>query len=365
MHTSKQSLYLTDRVWYDQFTSTDWVHDLIADAYRVKALHSQKGVRGRLRILFDAMQGWILVAIIGCITALAAYFVNVTEGVLFDFKEGYCNTWYLSKKKCCSGASQCEDWRKWSEVVLSGNVDSEWIDFAAFVFFVVFFSLLACCLTLLTKTVIPSTVSMSTLDEDLGAEDRTVDRGDEHRKRSMSPAQRYAETQRIPPMVYYSAAGSGVAELRVIVSGFVLHGYLGVRTLVVKTLALILSVASGLSVGKEGPFVHIATCVGNISCRLFGKYNDNDMKRREALSAAAASGVAVAFGAPIAGVLFSLEEISYYFPPKTLFRTFFCCIVRPSVPQTSSNQVLTISRLPHSHSGSLTHTALTRLFSLK
>jgi len=132
-------------------------------------------------------------------------------------------------------------------------------------------------------------------------------------------------------------AGSGVAEIRVIVSGFVLHGYLGVKTLFVKTIALILSVASGLSVGKEGPFVHIATCVGNICCRLFAKYHQNDMKRREALSAAAASGVAVAFGAPIAGVLFSLEEVSYYFPPKTLFRTFFCCIVRPKAVKTLSS----------------------------
>ena len=55
--------------------------------------------------------------------------------------------------------------------------------------------------------------------------------------------------------------------------------------------------------------------------------NHNDAKRREVLSASAAAGVAVAFGAPIGGVLFSLEEVSYYFPPKTLFRTFFCCIV--------------------------------------
>ena len=72
--------------------------------------------------------------------------------------------------------------------------------------------------------------------------------------------------------------------------------------------------------------MHIATCVGNVAARVFPKYSSNDGKRREALSASAASGVAVAFGAPIAGTLFSLEEVSYYFPTKVLFRTFFCCI---------------------------------------
>ena len=46
-------------------------------------------------------------------------------------------------------------------------------------------------------------------------------------------------------------------------------------------------------------------------------------KRREILSAAAAAGVAVAFGAPIGGVLFSLEEVSYYFPPKVLVTLCF------------------------------------------
>ena len=68
--------------------------------------------------------------------------------------------------------------------------------------------------------------------------------------------------------------------------------------------------------GKEGPFVHIASCIGNIVCRFSTKYENNEGKRREVLSAASAAGVAVAFGAPIGGVLFSLEEVSYFFPPK-------------------------------------------------
>lgn len=193
-----------------------------------------------------------------------------------------------------------------------------------FVLLVVVFSTLSCVMTLTTKTIIPSTYHISTLDENLGAlasRPEDLPQEDGASTPTLTP-----ESDLAPPMVYYSAAGSGVAEVRVILSGFVLHGFLGVKTLVVKTLALILSVASGLSLGKEGPFVHIATCVGNIACRLFSKYDHNDGKRREVLSAAAAAGVAVAFGAPIGGVLFCLEEVAYFFPAKTLFRTFFCCI---------------------------------------
>jgi len=36
------------------------------------------------------------------------------------------------------------------------------------------------------------------------------------------------------------------------------------------------------------------------------------------------SGIGVAFGAPIGGVLFSLEEVSLYFPPKTMWRALYC-----------------------------------------
>lgn len=78
-------------------------------------------------------------------------------------------------------------------------------------------------------------------------------------------------------------------------------------------MGLILSVSAGLNLGKEGPMVHIACCIGNILAYLFPKYGRNEAKKREILSAAAAAGVSVAFGAPIGGVLFSLEEVKFYF----------------------------------------------------
>jgi H+/Cl- antiporter ClcA len=90
---------------------------------------------------------------------------------------------------------------------------------------------------------------------------------------------------------------------------------------------MMLTVAAGLSLGKEGPLVHCACCIGNIFSYLFPKYGKNEAKKREILSAASAAGVSVAFGAPIGGVLFSLEEVSYYFPLKTLWRSFFCALV--------------------------------------
>ena len=144
------------------------------------------------------------------------------------------------------------------------------------------------------------------------------------------------------------AAGSGISEIKCIIAGFVMKGFLGAWTLLIKSIALPLAIASGLSVGKEGPSVHFAVCTGNVISRFFGKYKQNASKTREILTASAAAGVAVAFGSPIGGVLFSLEvslillvqqvsqlissqEMANYFPLKTLWRSYFCALVATSV----------------------------------
>ncbi|OAA32028.1 chloride channel protein 3 [Moelleriella libera RCEF 2490] len=325
MSESKGSILPHERVWYDQFTSTDWVHDAIADSHRVKALRRRTDFWGRLWVAFDGAQGWILSALCGFVVALIAYAVDVAEATVFDYKDGYCTkAWYLDEKRCCP-RGPCDGWKSWSQALDHHDLGGFWVDYFIYLICVIVLACTSCWIALWTKTVVPSAYQLATLDENLAAVPQSpgLDLSDESSTREDQDETR----QPSPAMIYYSAAGSGVAEVRVILSGFVLHGFLGFKTIIIKSAALVLSVASGLSLGKEGPYVHIAACVGNIACRLFPKYDRNDAKRREVLSAAAAAGVAVAFGAPLGGVLFGLEEVAYFFPAKTLFRTFFCCII--------------------------------------
>lgn len=54
-------------------------------------------------------------------------------------------------------------------------------------------------------------------------------------------------------------------QIKTILSGFIIRGYLGKWTLIIKSVGLILSVSAGLSLGKEGPMVHIACAIGKHS----------------------------------------------------------------------------------------------------
>ncbi|KAJ3206688.1 hypothetical protein HDU82_004349 [Entophlyctis luteolus] len=123
------------------------------------------------------------------------------------------------------------------------------------------------------------------------------------------------------------AAGEGIPEIKTILGGFEIKSFLDLTTLLVKVIGITLTVGSGLALGKEGPLIHIACCFGNIIAQLSATYRNNHAKRRHILTAAGAAGVSVAFGAPVGGVLFALEELAYYFPYKTMWRSFFCAMV--------------------------------------
>ncbi len=74
----------------------------------------------------------------------------------------------------------------------------------------------------------------------------------------------------------------------------------------VKTAAAILSIGSGASVGPEDPSVQIGANLGS----MFGQvFRMSDERIRTLVAAGAASAIAAAFNAPIAGVFFALEIV--------------------------------------------------------
>jgi len=118
-------------------------------------------------------------------------------------------------------------------------------------------------------------------------------------------------TQYISPL----AAGSGIPQMRSLLGGFAIPDYLAVKTLVAKVVGLMLALGSGMVIGKEGPFVHISCIIGNQMLRLpvFHELASSVALRKQILAAACAVGVSSTFGAPIGGVLFSIEVTGTYF----------------------------------------------------
>jgi chloride channel 3/4/5 len=276
------------------FETVDWEFGAERDRLLREALQKSRQMRHRSRSrwrrvlgeVLNAGQGWLVFLVVGFFTGLIAGMIQVAREWAFDLKFGYCSVggFWNSRKECCrisKDEDSCWQWRTWSETLQglpgSGRRDQGYgLDYLAYIAIATSFGICAAWLVCV-----------------------------------------------FAPF----ASGSGIPEIKTILGGFVMKGYLGGRVLLIKSVALVLSIASGMSVGLEAAYVHVACCVANVSSRFFPKYASSEVKKRELLSGAAAAGISVAFGAPVGGVLFSLEMLSSYFPPKTIWRSFYCAIV--------------------------------------
>ena len=89
-----------------------------------------------------------------------------------------------------------------------------------------------------------------------------------------------------------------------------LHKTYSLRSLVGKVILTFMSIASGASLGKEGPTIQICAS-------LFNQMKDiSDKKRRLLIKLGAGVGVAAAFNAPIGGMVFAIEEYVKRITPK-------------------------------------------------
>ena len=128
------------------------------------------------------------------------------------------------------------------------------------------------------------------------------------------------------------AQGSGIPQMKVILAGGIsterAESYLSVRCLAVKMLGLVLGKAGGLSIGKEGPWVHISAALAHIlvRCSAFAHLGVEKDHWREIISAGFAAGTAANFGAPIGGVLFSIEVTATHYPVSSYLKAFVCSV---------------------------------------
>jgi len=248
---------------WGKFESVDWQSDAKREYDSNKHLLEDPDASSVAKLRYE-IGSWTIPALVGILTATSGCFIEKTVEWLGDMRSGYCGS-EMPSSLIYTTKEQCGDgWVPWT---------------SPYLFYVIVSTVLA-------------TVSATM-------------------------------TWAFAPM----ARGSGIPEIKTILGGFKFPEVLETNTLIIKILGLGLSVAAGLSCGKEGPLVHIACCWSNLISKRTSRLAKNEAKQRELLSCACAAGVAVAFGAPLGGVLFSLEEASTLFPNRTMIRAFFSASV--------------------------------------
>lgn len=149
-----------------------------------------------------------------------------------DLKFGICpQAFWLNREQCCWSFSEttfdsknCSQWRTWSEI-LGSSREGALAYIISYFFYVSWALLFAALAASLVRTFAPY------------------------------------------------ACGSGIPEIKTILSGFIIRGYLGKWTLIIKSVGIMLSVSAGLCLGKEGPMVHIASCIGEFFIQIFSYFS--------------------------------------------------------------------------------------------
>jgi chloride channel protein, CIC family len=118
-------------------------------------------------------------------------------------------------------------------------------------------------------------------------------------------------------------AGSGIPDLKSVVMGE--KELRWKRVLPVKFLAGVVGIGGGLTLGREGPTVQMGGATGLMVSTWF-RVKQGEGERKALVSAGAAAGLAAAFNAPLAGLIFVLEELTGSFTPVVFVASFLAAV---------------------------------------
>lgn len=117
-------------------------------------------------------------------------------------------------------------------------------------------------------------------------------------------------------------SGSGIPQVKGIILRQLDYGKWFFE-LVAKFVGGLLGIGCGLSLGREGPSVQLGSYIGYGATKLF---NRDSIEKKYLVTSGASAGLAGAFGAPLAGVMFALEELHKFISSKLLICTFMASI---------------------------------------
>lgn len=134
------------RVGYDNLTAIDWIYEYAKERQRLRVLYANTvGLMGHFRQAHDASQIWVVLILAGVASGLVAAFIDIAGDWLADIKTGYCSNqatggrFYLSRGFCCFGyeeLAQCKDWQLWSSAWGVKNAGGSYIiNYMLFVIF--------------------------------------------------------------------------------------------------------------------------------------------------------------------------------------------------------------------------------------
>jgi CIC family chloride channel protein len=117
-------------------------------------------------------------------------------------------------------------------------------------------------------------------------------------------------------------AGSGIPHVKAVLLG--MKKIVWPRVLTVKFLGGVTGIGTGLALGREGPTIQMGAAVGQM---VSGWFSCTAREQRTLIAAGAGAGLAAAFNAPLAGLVFVLEEVQRDFSRGVFTATLIASVV--------------------------------------
>ena len=132
------------------------------------------------------------------------------------------------------------------------------------------------------------------------------------------------------------AGGSGIPQVKGVILGLMRMNWF--RILWVKLTAGVIGLGAGLSLGREGPSIQLGAVTAQGVSRFLGRTR---MEERYLITSGASAGLAAAFNAPLAGVMFSLEELHRNFSAVVLLPAMTAAMTSTFVSRLLFGRALT------------------------